>query len=141
MEYIKIVCGILGGIAVLTPNAYANLTKCVKLSESSGCSLSGGSANYGTASWSGTCGVIKTEGIAYCSSQSGASVGATSGSLSVSVTDSDNKYCWCKMVIPGVSLWIYSTAYLAGTGCYSDCPDSCASNTSVHSKMLQSTLS
>lgn len=114
---------LIAGLICLTtiPPATA-VTKCVKLSSSTSCS------NYSSngSNWYATCGGIEIQGVAFCGSHNGGSTGATSTTVTTSSTSDNNKYCWCKMVSPAVSHWVYSISYASTDDCVNDCVASCA---------------
>lgn len=113
-------------IALCTPASA--VTKCVKLSSSTTCSY----VNPGTyvVDWTSNCTSSGTSvaisGISQCSSTSGSSVGQKATALKIS-GGTDDKYCWCKMVSPAVSSWVFHYGYGAASNCSHDCARSCAS--------------
>ena len=116
---------IIAGIicAATIPPTYA-VTKCVKLTSSTTCTSYSGAT--GQSNWSATCGGIEIQGVAFCGSQKGGSSGETSETVTTSSTGDDNMNCWCKMVSPAVSSWVFiDTARTAGD-CGYNCADSCA---------------
>ena len=96
------------------------VTKCVKLNSSTTCSSNSG--EFGQSNWSATCGGVPIQGVTFCGSQKGGSVGATTDAVTTGST-SDNKYCWCKMVSPAVSRWVFASA---DGSCAYRCADHCA---------------
>lgn len=113
---------LLGITIALCPPASA-VTKCVKLSSSTTCSQ----VNPGTyvVDWTSNCTSSGTSvaisGISQCSSTNGSSGGLKATALKIS-GGTDDKYCWCKMVSPGVSYWVFAR----GTGSASLCANYCA---------------
>ena len=103
----------------------AAVTKCVKLTSSTTCSYAN-PGNY-VVDWMSYCTTSGTSiiirGISQCSSTSGSSIGQIAPSLEVS-DDTDEDYCWCKMISPAVSsIWVYAR----GSGfCAYDCAHYCA---------------
>ena len=116
-----IIAGIICAASI--PPAYA-VTKCVKLTSSTTCTSYSGVV--GQSNWSATCGGIKIQGVAFCGSQDGGSTGTKSGTVTTSSTSDNNKYCWCKMVSPAVSPWVFGTPLTSGGLCTSSCSYSCA---------------
>ena len=115
-----IIAGIICAASI--PPVYA-VTKCVKLTSSTTCTSHSGAA--GQANWSVTCGGIEIQGVAFCGSQDG----GASGTKSENVTSSrdNNKYCWCKMVSPAVSSWVfYKVSGMFAAECPYLCPIYCA---------------
>ena len=117
-----IIVGIICAASI--PPAYA-VTKCVKLTSSTTCTSL--SASPGQANWSVTCGGIETQGVAFCGSQDGGSTGTKSENVTSSRDNNTNKYCWCKMVSPAVSSWVfYDTTGASADECPYLCPIYCA---------------
>ena len=114
-----IIAGIICAASI--PPAYA-VTKCVKLTPSTTCPTSSGNGS----NWSATCGGIEIQGVAFCGSQDGGSTGTKSGTVTTSSTSDNNKYCWCKMVSPAVSSWVFGRSTSSGGLCTSSCSYSCA---------------
>ena len=114
---------IIAGIICVAsiPSAYA-VTKCVKLTSSTTCTTFSGNGS----NWSATCGGIEIQGVAFCGSRKGGSMGATTESVTISSTSDNNKYCWCKMVSPAVSPWVFGTPLTSAGLCADNCADQCA---------------
>ena len=112
-------------IALCTPASA--VTKCVKLSSSTTCSY----VNPGTyvVDWTSNCTSSGTSvaisGISQCSSTSGSSVGQKATALKIS-GGTDDKYCWCKMVSPAVSSWVFNRDYGSASSCANGCASNCA---------------
>ena len=121
-----IIAGIICAASI--PPAYA-VTKCVKLTPSTLCTTSSSNGS----NWYATCGGIAIQGVAFCGSLDGGPVGATTETVTTSSISDNNKYCWCKMVSPAVSRWVYSRAYALAGECASDCAYVCASNAQYRS--------
>ena len=118
-----IIAGIICAASI--PPAYA-VTKCVKLTPSTTCTSSSGANNQ--SNWSATCGGIEIQGVALCGSQDGGSVGTKSETVTTGLTSDDNKYCWCKMVSPAVSSWVFNLSRAFAGDCAYLCAHVCASN-------------
>ena len=128
-------------IALCTPASA--VTKCVKLSSSTTCSY----VHPGTyvVDWTSNCTSSGTSvaisGISQCSSTSGSLVGQKATALKISGGPYD-QYCWCKMVSPAVSSWVFNDDYEYGSasycanGCASACAGSAASNASFRSALF-----
>ena len=114
-----IIAGIICAASI--PPAYA-VTKCVKLTPSTLCTTSSSNGS----NWYATCGGIEIQGVAFCGSQEGASEGVTTETVTTSSTSDDNRHCWCKMVSPAVSSWVFSFSYTDAGSCTSNCAYSCA---------------
>ena len=115
---------IAGLICVATIPPAMAVTKCVKLSSSTTCPDYSGAT--GQSNWSATCGGISIQGVAFCGSQNGGSAGATTDAVTTSSTSNDNKYCWCKMVSPAVSRWVFNLALASAGFCANRCAYYCA---------------
>ena len=126
---------IAGLLCVTTITPAAAVTKCVKLTSSTTCSNS----SHSGSNWSVTCDGVPVEGVGFCVSQVGNAIGAAATAVTVSLSSDDNKYCWCKMVSPAVSRWIYATTF--SSRCADNCTNYCAnvakSNTSFKSAMFR----
>ncbi len=115
---------IAGLICMATIPPVSAVTKCVKLSSSTTCSNYSGATSQ--SNWSVTCGGVSVQGVAFCGSQSGGSQGATSTTVTISSTVDNNKYCWCRMISPAVSQWVFYSEYESHRVCASDCAQYCA---------------
>ena len=111
-------------ICVATIPPAMAVTKCVKLTPSTTCTSHSGA--FGQSNWSATCGGIEIQGVAFCGSQNGGSVGATSEKVTTSSTSDDNKNCWCKMVSPAVSSWVFNVSAESAGACAYLCAYNCA---------------
>ena len=116
-----IIAGIICAASI--PPAYA-VTKCVKLTSSTTCTSVSGA--FGQSNWSATCGGIEIQGVAFCGSQNGGSMGTKSEKVTTSSTSDDNKNCWCKMVSPAVSSWVFNTSTESAGACAYLCAYNCA---------------
>ena len=117
---------IIAGIicAATIPPVYA-VTKCVKLTSSTTCTNTSGSGS----NWYVTCGGIAIQGVAFCGSKGGGSTGTKSRTVTTSATSDDNKHCWCKMVSPAVSSWVFNywfTPAPSAGNCAYNCATRCA---------------
>ena len=125
-------------IALCTPASA--VTKCVKLSSSTTCSY----VNPGTyvVDWTSNCTSSGTSvaisGISQCSSTSGSSVGQKATALKIS-GGTDDKYCWCKMVSPAVSSWVFRYASVSASDCANFCANACA-NAAAYDASFRSAL-
>ena len=116
-----IIVGIICSATI--PPAYA-VTKCVKLTPSTTCTSYSGAT--GQSNWSATCGGIEIQGVAFCGSQKGGSIGATTETVTTSPNSDDNKNCWCKMVSPAVSSWVFRISRSYAGSCADYCANDCA---------------
>ncbi len=121
MKKYLIIAGIICAASI--PPAAA-VTKCVALNSSTTCTSSYGAR--GQSNWSATCGGIEIQGVAFCGSQNGGSEGVTTETVTTSSTSDNNKYCWCKMVSPAVSSWVFLYTRTSAGDCANGCAYNCA---------------
>lgn len=106
-----------GGVAV----------KCVKNNGSKTCTNSWVS---NVMDWYSTCSGFTLRGLGYCSKESGSvSTRNTKEYITLSMTPSENRWCWCKVIYPGVTPWIFGSEYATKDNCDSDCAGLCGSMT------------
>ena len=130
---------IIAGIICVAsiPPAYA-VTKCVKLTPSTTCTTSSGNGS----NWSATCGGIEIQGVAFCGSQDGGSTGTKSETVTTSSNSDDNKNCWCKMVSPAVSSWVfYNYSSTSASYCAYNCAYDCATGARNYSALWSALFS
>ncbi len=113
---------------ILTAPAMA-VVQCVGLdAKSATCTLS---QPYGKADWSTTCTTngtsVPIKGIAMCSNQAADELFATSDAITTvsSTSDKTNVNCWCKMVEPAVSSWVFVYAETSAGNCAYNCAIDC----------------
>ena len=117
--------------AILAAPVHA-VQKCVALDASSTTCTSTPTA--GNADWSATCTTngtsVPIKGIAMCSNQKADATYGTSDAITTisSATDTTNLYCWCKMVEPAVSSWVFISPYTSAGDCARACSVGCAGN-------------
>lgn len=132
---------IAGLICLATIPPASAVTKCVKLSSLTTCSQ----VKPGTyvVDWTSNCTSSGTNvaisGISQCSSTSGSSVGQKATALKIS-GGTDDKYCWCKMVSPAVSSWVFFNNYVSASICASACAAYCANSVAASSASFRSAL-
>ena len=103
------------------------VVKCVALNSNSTCEWID-PEDY-QSDWGATCNGISIRGIALCgheSSANGLSTGATTESVWKSSEPYQNRACWCKIVQPAVSKWVYAETNNAAGDCAHWCQDACA---------------
>ena len=116
--------------AILTAPASA-VQKCVALNSlASTCTSTPANGN---ADWSATCASttdtsVPIKGIAMCSNQKANAAFGTSDAITTvsSATDTTNVNCWCKMVEPAMSSWVYVHTGTSASYCASNCSGVCA---------------
>ena len=107
--------------------------KCVALdAENTTCTST---PEYGKADWSATCTTngtsVSVKGMAVCSNITGGAALATSDTITTIHSDSDTfgfGHCWCKIVSPVESTWVYSNfkTILTDAQCLYQCSYRCA---------------
>ena len=119
--------------AITTTSAHA-VTKCVALNSSTTCTSSY-SQYLDHTDWAATCttnGVsTPIRGIGICSSTKGVSTVATTTTateLDTSYGTEENNNCWCRMISPAVSRWVFGRSGLSAGDCATECAYSCAFN-------------
>ena len=105
------------------------VTKCVALNSNTTCTSDYVQYQNHT-DWAATCttnGVsTPISGIGICSSTSDSSTSQTATELDISSTSDDNKYCWCRMISPAVSRWVYANKIPSANYCPQNCAYFCA---------------
>ena len=126
--------------AILSAPAIA-VQKCVALGGDISCTSSY-SSYLGKANWEATCtsnGVsVPIKGIAACSQEAGLDVGYTKfddeSNTDVELlptvysnSNYNNKECWCKIISPAISRWVYTgRTYADVADCLYNCAKDCA---------------
>ena len=118
--------GLVAGAAMVTSSVYA-VTKCVKLTAGTTCTADT-FVDAGQSDWTATCGGVLISGIGFCSSQDGGTTGAASNVLTTSLDEADNRYCWCRMLSPAVSRWVFYLDFEFPGRCAYYCARNCAGN-------------
>ena len=120
---------ILAGLlcTIIAPPALA-VTKCVALNSNTTCASSSSLYQYHI-DWAATC---KTNGVStpissigICSSKKGTSKYATAITLDTSSVDK-HLNCWCRMISPAVSEWVFYASYESADSCARLCARHCA---------------
>ena len=120
------------------------VTKCVALNSNTTCTYKN-PGEY-VVDWTSTCTTngasTPISGIAVCSENDG-SAGYTETRLNISGLLDNNLYCWCRMISPAVSLWVYTdtpavTSDYCVSYCAYICADSMKNNASFRSAMFGS---
>ena len=114
--------------AITTTGAHA-VTKCVALNSSTTCT-SNDSLYLNHADWAATCttnGVsTPISGIGICVNTEGGSIGSISTELVPSSISDNNRYCWCRMISPAVSRWVFYGSTASAGVCDRRCAYICA---------------
>ena len=116
---------IAGLICVATIPPASAVTKCVKQPSSSQV-FSDVIGIVRQSDWFATYDGVQIHGIGFCGSQYGVSVGQTTDTVKTSSSNDANKYCWCRMISPAVSQWVFYSEYESHRVCASDCAQYCA---------------
>ena len=115
--------------AILAAPAMA-VQKCVAFDASTTTCTS--TSTYSKADWSATCTTNSTsvpiKGIAMCSNQAADATYGTSDTMTTvsNTTDTTNVNCWCKMVEPAVSSWVFVGTTTSAGFCATNCSYRCA---------------
>ena len=126
-------------VAMLAAPAIA-VQKCVALDSSTTTCRS--TVRSGNADWSATCTTngtsVPIKGIAMCSNQKADAQYGTSDAITTvsSATDTTNIYCWCKMVEPAVSSWVFLNTTASAGGCAYNCSSLCGTAARTLSSFL-----
>ena len=126
---------ILAGVitTVLTTTGAHAVTKCVALNSSTTCTSDDEQYEY-HANWAATCTTngVSTPiiGIGICSSTRGSDY-QTATELDTSETSDDNKYCWCRMISPAVSRWVFHSWHTKAGFCARMCASYCANRVRI----------
>ena len=123
---------ILAGVitTVLTTTGAHAVTKCVALNGINTTCTSDFLQYEYHIDWAATCttnGVsTPISGIGICSGTQGASQYATATELDTFLTSDDNRYCWCRMISPAVSRWVFYGSTASAGVCDRRCAYICA---------------
>lgn len=117
------------GTAIISP-AIAAVQKCVSLQATENYTSAFGATAVEAkcADWgaTGNTSKITVEGVGVCSNNAGTSSTRDNLSFDTSST-TNNKYCWCKMISPAISKWVFSGAsQTSEANCLKYCAASCA---------------
>lgn len=96
--------------------AGAATVKCIAFDTTKACSIEN-PGDY--PDFYGSCNGITVKGIGYCSQDKGSSKGETSPTLNKNI----GVNCWCKMISPAVSQWVYLEGAAAN---YVNCLHTCS---------------
>ena len=116
--------------AILTTPTIA-VQKCVALDASNTTCTSNYEEYDSNPDWGATCttnGVsVSIKGAVTCSKTAGSAVGEVySGYLPTGGSNKDKLHCWCKIISPAISSWVYLTDYDSTNLCIGDCARYCA---------------
>lgn len=124
---------IAGLVCVASIPPATAVTKCVALNQSNTkCGQQVPALNV--ADWTTPCTTNETEiqisGIGICSATAGTAsqMGKTATSLNMASTAADNKYCWCRMISPVVSRWVFRWPMQSADDCSENCAGYCVWN-------------
>ncbi len=117
----KLVVGVVMTIGVCASAVAA--TKCIKLNENVTCL---GSSNGYRMGWDATCAGIKVEGIAVCTPESATEQFATEAySFGMGTDASKLVNCWCRVVRPAVSDYVFLQTFGSAYECLWKCSRDC----------------
>ncbi len=127
--------------AIAAVPAHADIRRCTAMSTNvSSCSVTPGH----NVDWLLNCGSFRYAGVGICSSKSGTQGDSFSGDLPRSNAE-NTKYCWCKMLYPGQSLWFFVNMSSSYQDCVYGCGMWCenilrSSSETILRNMLQSAI-
>ena len=130
---------IAGLVCVTIIPPAAAVTKCVALNSNTTCDTN--STPTGQSNWSISCGDIPIQGVAFCGSQNGGTIGKKSTTVTTSSTSDENKYCWCKMISPAVSSWVFYNNHASTDGCANACARGCGNAAQVYASFRSALFS
>ncbi|MBR4891986.1 MAG: hypothetical protein IKZ34_02270 [Alphaproteobacteria bacterium] len=113
-------------IAIFTVANVANaaLYQCLKLNPSTVCSAVTGRV-YNVAETTVNCDNQQITMVGICGSNTGTADVTTRDNISVSTTNTSNIYCWCMMIEPVPSRWVYRYQYQDAYNCKMQCAVGC----------------
>lgn len=116
---------IIASAFVILGNCHA-ATKCVAtLNASQSCQ---NNAKIGFIGWQATCGQMTIIGTGACSNVSGGKIAAQADNIPAENSSDINKFCWCRMMSPAVSKWIFSYPFSSAAECAYSCGYRCAAD-------------
>ncbi len=130
--------GLLVVLTMLMVTPVMAATKCVQLDPSTpGVSVQN---SEGVSDWTVTeANGVTVTGIGVCASTSASTQTQTANSLTFSA---ENHYCWCRMVSPGVSKYVFYLYYVYASECATRCNYRCGeyaqTNAAFRSAMFNS---
>ncbi|MFQ6729861.1 MAG: hypothetical protein ACLRFK_02295 [Alphaproteobacteria bacterium] len=105
-------------------------TKCIALSPSTICNDAYGkdglNAEAGQSDWGSNCGDIYVHGVALCGKNPNQATGWVTDSVSMDGDVSKNTACFCKIVQPVVSRWVFAENRTTAGDCAYWCQNACA---------------
>ncbi len=123
-----IVCCFVGEAFAVTRCMLTNPTSCKRT-----LSTDGYYDWHATCSGSGVTDMV-VKGVGFCSSSNGNTRGTTAETINISETESENQYCWCKMVYPTVSSkYVFSHDTYSSGYCAYYCAAQCAYDLATYS--------
>lgn len=130
MKILSQIIVIIASVFIVPGNCHA-AAKCVAtLSSSQSCQID---SKIGFIGWQVTCGQMKLIGTGACSNISGGKIAAQADNIPAANSSDINKFCWCRMMSPAVSKWIFSYPFSSAAECAYGCGYRCGAdmNTSV----------
>ncbi|MDE6570938.1 MAG: hypothetical protein K2L95_01830 [Alphaproteobacteria bacterium] len=129
--------GVAAGAVMVTSSVFA-MTKCVKLTSSMTCSQVD-TPTY-QSNWMSDCAGTRIHGVAFCGNQN-SNLGDKTDAVGTGLTSDDNRYCWCKMVSPAVSSWVFAFIFGSAGDCSVKCAYYCAHNAATHAVFVAALFS
>lgn len=103
-------------ISCLFCSAASSMTVCFSPDAFSGCEATN---PEGMLTWHRTCGAFSVRGIGICSDSS------------LKIGSGDDTYCYCKLLSPYYSNWVYAGKFSSEQDCASSCSEYCIRNLTV----------
>jgi hypothetical protein len=117
-------------VLVFSASAYAAAVKCIAMNSSSTCvntyNQDGYNAEPGQSDWGSKCGSVYVHGVSACGKNPNQSIGWVTDSVSLDGDVSKNTACFCKLVQPVVSRWVYAENRSTAGDCAWWCQNACA---------------
>ena len=111
-------------VAIVQSQPAMAVTKCVALNSSTICTSNYTSYRNHT-DWAATCEGTQISGIGICSSTA-SNLFNTATELDISATTDENVHCWCRIITPAVSRWVYIANQGSTDMCAIYCAQDCA---------------
>lgn len=122
--------------AIFMVTASSAAVKCIAMGADSNCSATYSdptgqnlTAEPGQSDWGASCNNISIHGIALCGTNTGLSSGDVVDSVSISGDVGANTACYCKIVQPVVSRWVFAENRSTAGDCAWWCQNACAGKT------------
>ncbi len=82
-------------------------------------------SNVNSVNWASVFQGGSVRGVSHCSSRGG-NANSVSADLTVSAAEDVNYWCWCRMVVPVLSQWVFGMEFASDENCTKYCAARCA---------------